>query len=318
MKLSEIYEKGQTALGEKDLGFSLDGVETEFVMVNNRRVIERYTFLQQCIDAVEPTTGISVLGVELKTPVIMSAMTMPIPAIAEDGLMKVAHGLKEAGSLMWTGTPIPKELKTLAETGVPLAATVKPLKDRKKMFETLEEIQSAGVDWAGIEVDVGQGTKIKDQPMIADCSPITMSDLKEARKIISGTMVLKGVLSRIDAEKAMEAGADGIMVSNHGAHTIDYLPHPFQVMDDIMEVARGNIVVMVDGGFRRGSDVCKGLAFGASLVGLGRPILWALAADGKEGVRSLVAEITEELRRILGMIAAKDPESVNRHCLVES
>ena len=318
MKLSEIYEKGQKALGEKDFGFLLDGVETEFVMANNRRIIERYTFLQQCIDAVDPTTAISVLGVELKTPVIMSAMTMPIPAISEDGLMEVAQGLKEAGSLMWTGTPIPKELKTLAETGVPLAATVKPLKDRKKMFETLEEIQSAGVDWAGIEIDVGQGTKIKDQPMIADCSPITMSDLKEARKIISGTMVLKGVLSRIDAEKAMEAGADGIMVSNHGAHTIDYLPHPFQVMDDIMEVAKGNIAVMVDGGFRRGSDVCKGLAFGASLVGLGRPILWALAADGKEGVKSLIEEITEELRRILGMIAAKDPESVNRNCIIES
>ena len=241
MKLSEIYEKGQKALGEKDFGFLLDGVETEFVMANNRRIIEQYTFLQQCIDAVDPTTAISVLGVELKTPVIMSAMTMPIPAISEDGLMLVAQGLKEAGSLMWTGTPIPKELKTLAETGVPLAATVKPLKDRKKMFETLEEIQSAGVDWAGIEIDVGQGTKIKDQPMIADCSPITMSDLKEVRKIISGTMVLKGVLSRIDAEKAVEVGADGIMVSNHGAHTIDYLPHPFQVMDDIMEVARGNI-----------------------------------------------------------------------------
>lgn len=317
MKLSEIYDKGQKELGEKNFGFLLDGVETGFVLTNNRRVIERYTFLQQCIDAADPITDITVLGVKLKTPVIMSAMTMPIPVIADDGLMKVARGLKEAGSLMWTGTPIPKNLKVLAETGVPLAATVKPLKDRKKMFETLEEIQAAGVDWAGIEIDVGQGTKIKDQPVVSDCSPITMSDLKAARKVISGTMVLKGVLSRIDAEKAIEAGADGIMVSNHGAHTIDYLPHPFQVMDDIMDVARGKIAVMVDGGFRRGSDVCKGLAFGASLVGLGRPILWALAADGKEGVKNLMGEITEELRRILGMIAARTPESVKRNCLVE-
>lgn len=84
-----------------------------------------------------------------------------------------------------------------------------------------------------------------------------------------------------------------------------------------MDVARGKIAVMVDGGFRRGSDVCKGLAFGASLVGLGRPILWALAADGKEGVKNLMGEITEELRRILGMIAARTPESVKRNCLVE-
>jgi isopentenyl diphosphate isomerase/L-lactate dehydrogenase-like FMN-dependent dehydrogenase len=178
MKLSEIYEKGQKELGGKNFGFFLDGVETEFVMTNNRRVIERYAFLQQCIDAVDPITATTLLGVELKTPVIMSAMTMPIPAIAEDGMMQVAEGLKEAGSLMWTGTPIPKDLKILAETGVPLASTIKPLKDRKKMFKTLEEIQSAGVDWAGIEIDVGQGTKIKDQPIVSDCSPITMSDLK--------------------------------------------------------------------------------------------------------------------------------------------
>ena len=84
----------------------------------------------------------------------MSAMTMPIPAIAEDGMMQVAEGLKEAGSLMWTGTSIPKDLKILAETGVPLASTIKPLKDRKKMFKTLEEMLSAGVVCAGIDIDV--------------------------------------------------------------------------------------------------------------------------------------------------------------------
>jgi isopentenyl diphosphate isomerase/L-lactate dehydrogenase-like FMN-dependent dehydrogenase len=317
MKLSEIYEKGQKELGKHEFAFILEGVETEFVLANNRRVIDRHTFLQQCIDGLESSTGTTVLGVELKTPVIMSAMTMPIPAIAEDGLLQVADGLKAAGSLMWTGTPVPKDLEVLAETGVPLASTVKPLKDRKKMFEALEKIQTAGVSWAGIEVDVGQGTKIKDQPIVSDCSPISLSELKEVRKEISGPMILKGILSRVDAEKSIEAGADGIMVSNHGAHTIDYLPHPFQVMDDIMEVARGNIVVMVDGGFRRGTDVCKGLAFGASLVGLGRPILWALAAGGKEGVKDLIEEITGELGRIMGMIGAKDPESVSRRSLIE-
>lgn len=317
MKLSEIYENGHKALAEKKLEASLEGVETGFVLANNRRVIERYTFLQQCINTVEPTTAVTVMGVELKTPVIMSAMTMPIPAIAKDGMIQVAEGLKDAGSLMWTGTPVPKDLQALVKTGVPVAATVKPLKDRTKMFDTLEEIQSAGVAWTGIEIDAGQGTKIKDRPVVSDCSPITMSDLKTARKIISGTMVLKGVLSRIDAEKAIEAGVDGIMVSNHGAHTIDCLPHPFQVMDDIMEVARGKVAVMVDGGFRRGSDVCKGLAFGASLVGLGRPILWALAAGGKGGVRDLIEEITEELGRILVMIAAESPARVDRSCLIE-
>jgi len=218
---------------------------------------------------------------------------------------------------MWTGTPIPKDLKDLAQIGVPLAATVKPLKNRNKMFDILEEIQSAGADWVGIEVDVGQGTKIRDQAVVSDCKPITLPELKTVRKSISAKMILKGILSRIDAEKAIDAGADGIMVSNHGGHTIDYLPHPFQVMDDIMKAARGNITVMVDGGFRRGSDVFKGLAFGADLVGLGRPILWALAADGKNGVQNLIEEITRELSRIMGMTGAKNPSDINRNKLIE-
>jgi len=318
MTLSEIYEKGKSELSKQPFNFLLGGVETEFVLENNRRVMNRYTFVQQCIDGIEsPNTNLKVLGVSLKTPVIMSAMTMPIPAISEKGLFQVAEGLKAAGSLMWTGTPIPKDLKALVQIGVPLAATVKPLKDRNKMFDILEEIQSAGVDWVGIEVDVGQGTKIRDQAVVSDCMPITLSELRAVRKSISAKMILKGILSRIDAERAIDAGADGIMVSNHGGHTIDYLPHPFQVMDDIMKAARGNITVMVDGGFRRGSDVFKGLAFGADLVGLGRPILWALAADGKSGVQNLIGEITQELSRIMGMTGTKNPYDINRDKLIE-
>ena len=95
-------------------------------------------------------------------------------------------------------------------------------------------------------------------------------------------------MSRRDAEKCVQAGADGIVVSNHGAHTLDYLPHALQVMDEIVEAVGGKTVLIVDGGFRPGSDVLKGLAFAASLVGLGRPILCGLAAKGPVGVSNLI------------------------------
>jgi isopentenyl diphosphate isomerase/L-lactate dehydrogenase-like FMN-dependent dehydrogenase len=138
MELTEIYEKGEALLRQKDIGWLLDGVETGFVLVHDRKVLDRYTFRESCIDASEAKTTCRVLGVEFSTPVIMSAMTMPIPAIVDNGLMEVAQALKEAGSLMWTGTPIPQNLREIAETGVPLAANVKPFKDRKKMFQGLE------------------------------------------------------------------------------------------------------------------------------------------------------------------------------------
>ena len=317
MELTEIYQNGEKILSERDIGFLIDGVETGFVLTHNRQVLDRYTIRQQCIDGPEARTACHVLGVDLSTPIIMSAMTMPIPAIVEDGLMEVAAGLKEAGSLMWTGTPIPQNLRQIAETGVPLAANVKPFEDRKKMFQALDEVQETGVRWVGVEIDAGQGTKVKDRQMAFDCTPLSFGELKEIRKAVSLPLILKGVLSQADAVKAIEAGADGIVVSNHGAHTLDYLPHPFQVMDEILEKVKGETVVMVDGGFRRGSDVLKGLAFGASLIGLGRPILYGLAANGREGVKGVIEGITVELKRIMSMVGAANPDSVRQDVLIK-
>jgi isopentenyl diphosphate isomerase/L-lactate dehydrogenase-like FMN-dependent dehydrogenase len=169
----------------------------------------------------------------------------------------------------------------------------------------------------GIEIDSGQGTKVLDRQMVSDCSPLSFSELESIRKAVHLPLIFKGILSEEDAVKAVDAGADGIIVSNHGAHTIDYLPHPLQVMDRIFTKVEGKVVIMVDGGFRRGSDVLKGLAFGASLVGLGRPILYGLAADGQQGVCDVVTAITDELKRILSMVGAPDVQHPRRDILIE-
>ena len=317
MGLTDIYRKGDKFLREKEYGWVLDAVETGFILEHDRRILDRYTFRPRYLDGVEPKTACRVLGVELATPVIMSAMTMPIPAITETGLMDVAEALKEAGSLMWTGTPIPKSLKELVASGVPIAANVKPFKDRDKVYRSLEEIQEAGVTWVGIETDAGQGTKIHDKQVATDCAPLALKELQDIRQRVSCPLICKGILSRRDAEKCMAAGAEGLVVSNHGAHTLDYLPHPLQAMVEIVEAVAGRMVIIVDGGFRRGSDVLKGLAFGASLVGLGRPILYGLAAGGREGVRELILEITAEMKRTMSLIGAEEPGKLTLDMLVE-
>jgi len=317
MGLTEIYQEGKKILRGKEFGWLLDAVETGFIPEHDRRILDRYTFRPHYIDGTEPTTTCQVLDVELTTPVIMSAMTMPIPAIADNGLMDVAQALKDAGSLMWVGTPIPKNLKELVASGVPLAANAKPFRDRDKVFRDLEEIQKAGVTWVGIETDAGQGTKIHDKQVASDCAPLSLQELKDIRKKVSCPLICKGILSRRDAEKCVEAGADGMVVSNHGAHTLDYLPHALQVMDEIVESVGDKTVLIADGGFRRGSDVLKGLAFGASVVGLGRPILYGLAAQGREGVYHLIDEITTEMKRIMSMIGAENPTKITRAMLIE-
>ncbi|MGD8389145.1 MAG: alpha-hydroxy acid oxidase [Desulfobacteraceae bacterium] len=317
MDLSECYQRGEALLREREIGHLLNGVETGSVLERNRRILDRYTFVQRCIDTPEATTRCRILGLDLASPVVMSAMTMPIPSIREQGLLQTAEGLRDAGSLLWTGTPLPADLADLVRTGVPTAANVKPYAERDRMFRDIEKIQKAGVHWLGVEIDSGVGTKIGDRIMASHCMPLSFRELERVRAAVSGTLILKGVLSRDDAMRCVEAGADGVVVSNHGAHTLDYLPHPFQVMDEITRRIGGRCTILVDGGFRRGSDVLKGLAFGAQAVGLGRPILFALAADGRTGVRDLILGIAEELRRLMVMTGTPDPQRTCRDILIE-
>ena len=243
---------------------------------------------------------------------------MPIPSICEDGLVTLARGLQAAGSVMWTGTPVPTEVEPLVDTGVPLIANLrKPVKQRDKLYQDLDRLQEAGVRWIGVEVDAGQGTKVGDQIMAKDCQPLSLAELKDLRARIQDKMILKGILSGHDALLAVEAGADAIMVSNHGGHTIDYLPHPFQMAQEVLAAVDGRAPVWFDGGFRRGSDVLKGLALGGELVGLGRPLLYALAAGGEQGVVELIQAMGEELARNMIMVGAAGLDELNPGCLVE-
>lgn len=312
MKLGEIYEKGAEILESKRLGFMLRAVETEYVLKNNEEILKKYRFYQKAIDAVEASTEITLLDVKLQTPVVMSSITAPIPQIQPDGLVKVARALKEAGSMMSIGTPIPSNLKELVETGVPLIQTLKPISNRSQLMEMISQAEAAGVTWIGIEIDAGYGTKILDTPMVRDCAPISVAELKEVKRRVSRPLLLKGVLSQWDAEKALEIGADIIVVSNHGGHTVDYLPHPLEIMDEIVETIAGKIPIIVDGGFRRGTDVLKGMALGAQAVGIGRPILYGLAADGEEGVKAVIWEMTEELKRAMTMTGVRNPDRIDR------
>lgn len=312
MKLSEIYAKGAENLRKKKLLFYLQGVETEFVLEHNEEIFKRFKFLQKAIGSKPASTETTLLGVNLKTPITMSSVSMPIPQIAEDGLIQVAQGVREAGSMMWTGSPLPKNLDELVRTGVPLVQTIKPYEERGRIFQEIETAERAGVTAVGVEVDAGQGTKIRDQIMASGCTPISVGELREIKEAVKRPLVLKGVLSPWDAEKSLEVGANLIVVSNHGAHTIDSLPHPLEVMDEIVKVIDGRIPIMVDGGFRRGTDVLKGLAFGAQAVGIVRPILYGLAANGKEGVREVLEQMTSELRRTMTMVGIRSPAEVKR------
>jgi len=308
----DIMEKGKERI--KELGFYdlvIAGVETEFVLKHNRDVFDRFVFEQAVINAEFAQTTVELFGKVFETPVMTAAITSPIPQITENGLLKEAVGVKKAGSMMWLGWVQPKNLDAIVKIGAPVGQIVKPFKNRKTIFEAIDFAEKSGVTAVGIDVDSGARTKYGGILRGPESAPLTVKEIRDIFSVTRCPFVLKGILSKRDAVEAMKCGVKYIIVSNHGAHTLDYLPHPLEVLPEILEAVDEDTKILVDSGFRRGSDVLKGLVFGAEAVMIGRPILYALAAYESKGVEVLIKTITAELQRIMTMTGVKDISQID-------
>ncbi len=144
---------------------------------------------------------------------------------------------------------------------------------------------------------------------------LTWADLAEIRSWSSMSLVLKGILTAEDARLAVDHGADGIIVSNHGARQLDRVPATAEVLEEVVAAVEGRIPVWVDGGIRRGPDVLAALALGATGVLVGRPIHWALAAGGEAGVLRALAILREELEIAMPLLGVARPSDVVREHL---
>jgi L-lactate dehydrogenase (cytochrome) len=121
------------------------------------------------------------------------------------------------------------------------------------------------------------------------------------RRLWKGTLIVKGILDPDDARKAREAGADGIIVSNHGGRQLDGAVSPLRMLPAVVAACPG-IPVMMDGGVRRGTDVLKALALGAKFVFVGRPFGYAAAVGGAVGVNRAIGLLFDEIQRDMAML----------------
>jgi 4-hydroxymandelate oxidase len=123
-------------------------------------------------------------------------------------------------------------------------------------------------------------------------------------------VVVKGVAHPADAERAIETGAAGVVVSNHGGRQLDTVPATIELLPGIAAAVAGRGEVLLDGGVRRGTDIAKALCLGASAVLVGRPLLWGLALDGEAGVRRVINMLRMELREAMALLGAPDLASL--------
>lgn len=144
---------------------------------------------------------------------------------------------------------------------------------------------------------------------------LTWDDLAKAREWTSLPIVLKGIVHPDDADRALDAGMDGIWISNHGGRQIDQSVPTLDVLPAIAERVAGRVPVVFDSGVRQGSDVFIALALGATAVALGRPYAYGLGIAGEDGVREVVRNVLAELDITLGLSGRTAVADVDRHAL---
>ena len=134
---------------------------------------------------------------------------------------------------------------------------------------------------------------------------LTWDDLRVLRKMWPNLLLVKGILHPQDATSAVDCGADGVIVSNHGGRNLDGIISPMEALPEIVDAVGKRATVLVDSGFRRGTDVVKALALGAKAVQIGRSTLYGVAAGGEEGAARALAIFRDEIDRVLALIGCR-------------
>ncbi|XP_075650627.1 peroxisomal (S)-2-hydroxyacid oxidase GLO3-like isoform X2 [Castanea sativa] len=137
-------------------------------------------------------------------------------------------------------------------------------------------------------------------------------DIEWLSTITNMPILIKGLLTREDAIKAVKVGVAGIVVSNHGGRQLDYAPATITVLEEVVQAVGGRIPVFFDGGVRRGTDVFKALALGAQAVLIGRPVIYGLAAKGEYGVRQVIKMLKDELELTMALSGCPSVKDITR------
>lgn len=204
-----------------------------------------------------------------------------------------AHEVNITPRVVWDGLTHPRWLaSTWFGRGMP-------------RIENVAEFARAGAN----AHDLAEFTRSQRNPKLS------WDDIAWIRTQWQGPLLVKGILTAEDALCAKQVGADGVVVSNHGGRALDSAPATIECLPEIVAAVVGGMRVLVDGGFRRGSDIAKALALGADCVLLGRATLYGLAAGGEPGVARALSILRDELERVFaltgcGSVADLTPQHV--------
>lgn len=288
-------------------------MEEKFNPGNSDRITREYfdSMLLETrhMDSDLPNMELELYGEKFSTP-IMTAALSHLHHICDNAMVEYAIGAKMANTLHWLGMGDDAELPAITGSGAKTVKIIKPHRDNDVVLEKIENAKKAGCFAVGMDIDhaingSGGYDVIFDLPMKTKST----AEIAEFVKAAEVPFIIKGVLSAYDAEKSIEAGAKGIVVSHHHG-IMDYSVPPLMVLPEIVKAVNNEIPIFVDCGIVSGMDAFKALALGATAVSVGRELMGPLK-DGGVAVANRINEMTNELKSIMARTGAKSLKEID-------
>ncbi|MFC1970799.1 alpha-hydroxy-acid oxidizing protein [Chloroflexota bacterium] len=318
MTLEEIKAVAKEKVKQNVWEWINGGTESESTLRRNRLALEKIMLRLRVLHGLKTAdTSVKILGQTLETPIIVAPFAN-MDRVHPEAEIAIAKGAEKVGAMMFLGPVASYSINQIVDSvKTPIVWIGEPWKDRKKLLTLIHQVEKAGYHAVGLCVDDYMGIKVKERLLVLpQNASLSEKAIRELRKESSLPFILKGIMTVEDALIAVEAGVDAIVVSNHGGRVLDCCQASIEVLPQIIKAVDGKIEVLIDGGFRRGTDVLKALALGARGVVVGRPICWGLGAAGAEGVAKVLQLMTSELMRAMMLTNVPDLNKTPRDAVV--
>jgi 4-hydroxymandelate oxidase len=346
----EYESLAKQRLPQTVLDYYASGAWDEVTLQDNRRAFERYKlFPRMLVDVTQQDLSTKILGQQLDIPILIAPMAFQCLADAQ-GELATAISAAALGAGMVLSTMSTKSLEEVAITvkGANLHHLWFQLyihRDRSVTRDLVQRAEAAGFSALCLTVDVPVlGCRERDRHnnftlpsglelanlsgreipatvgesgvfayVVQQFDPgLTWKDIDWLRSLTKLPLVVKGILRPDDAVRAVEHGVQGVIVSNHGGRQLDGAIASIDALSDIVAVVGDKVDVLVDSGFRRGTDVLKALALGAKAVLIGRPVLWGLSVAGETGVKHVLEILRDELSIAMALSGCRTIEDIDR------
>jgi len=337
--LTDFQHAARAVLPAMAYDYVSGGAADEITLNWNTEAFQRIRLRPRVLADVQGTdTRTTLLGTELPCPILLAPAAYH-RLMHPDGELATARGAAAAGVpyVVSTATTTPLDEIARAADGVRWFQLY-PLDDRQQTHGLVAAAEAAGCQALCLTVDTPlAGARNREQRAgvrlpagvtapyfhhVVDSTnrrtifaPLTWRDVAWLKSITRVPVLLKGIMTGEDAARAVEEGVAGIVVSNHGARNLDTLPATIDALPEVADAVAGHFPILLDGGVRRGTDVLKAIALGASAVMIGRPYLFALAVAGAAGVTAVVQILRTELEAALALTGRPSVSAVDRSVL---